>query len=862
MKQSIGILLCVLGYLTLGVLPAEACKFTPLEWQRRVEKHSIPGLVGQRKHTTWIRDRNRNFVDDEIEKRFRPGELVDVIVDLNECVTPVNIERRLSEFGRIRYIGKLVTFVLLDDVRVQKLKALAAQPYVAMVEWQTPVQFVNDVSTRSIQARASNTFSPNTAQDAGFNGAGVTIAIVDSGVDEGHETFAGKFVAGFNSTIFEDTNGNGIDDSCEPAPLGNGVCTDADDEPGNGTTNPPDDVSHGTHVAGIALGAGAAGRVCSPPDDGSPTNCAGAASGAQLVDIKVGGAAGIQPSDITESIDWLGINAGTFNIQAANMSFGGCLDDDGTSANAQQVNYVVSLGVLIAVAHGNASNCFVAPGTTLTTSPGSASFAITVGGTDDRNTVARNDDTIFSQFLIGPRMDFNLATPNLLALKPDIAAPGENIFSAQQGTVSSYFSQSGTSMASPHVAGAIAIIRQAQPTIDPGSLKDLLKQNADTTLNVAAFPAVDPNWDTAFGSGMLNVWAALNAAAATDPGFPNCVGPPAAPGQPCDLTPPLPRWNNNLDISTAAAPQVGVANTITAQVRNNGPVAAIIKVNFGVYVFAVGNNQFFHVGTQQVTIPAGSTVAVNQPWTPAAANHQCVQISIDFGLDTNFGNNVTQRNLNVAPSVFTVRVENPFMVPARFQIKAVSDQKGWMCRVSKDSFTIDPMQDCPQEVRVVFNAPRGTRPGERANCDVAVYGLPEGAKEPRLIGGVTVQTFVPRPCRTVGMVLDNKRRPVRNARLAFFRQTVEELLQDRKTTAQRQRRAPRGRPATASTDRDGIFSVTLTPHVKYTVTINEPRVGEGELVIRPTCGVGNLRFVLGREGVKLLERQIVKVVEQ
>ena len=60
--------------------PAVASKFTPLEWQQRVEKHADPQLVGQRKHTTWSRDLDRNFIDDAIEARYSPGELVDVIV--------------------------------------------------------------------------------------------------------------------------------------------------------------------------------------------------------------------------------------------------------------------------------------------------------------------------------------------------------------------------------------------------------------------------------------------------------------------------------------------------------------------------------------------------------------------------------------------------------------------------------------------------------------------------------------------------------------------------------------------------------------------------------------------------------------
>ena len=179
-----------------------------------------------------------------------------------------------------------------------------------------------------------------------------------------------------------------------------------------------------------------------------------------------------------EALDWIAVNAQTFNIRVATMSVGGIsgTNDDGTSATAQQLNYLAALGVVMAVCTTTRPTAASAPGTQLVDSPQSASFAITVAGTNDRNTVARTDDTNYSGFLRGPRIDFNLMTPNLLALKPDIAAPGENIFSSQTGTASGFFSQSGTSMATPNVAGAAAVILQARPTSTPAASRTLLKQ--------------------------------------------------------------------------------------------------------------------------------------------------------------------------------------------------------------------------------------------------------------------------------------------------------------------------------------------------------------------------------------------------
>ena len=793
-----------------GVL--EASSFTPLEWQQRVEKHSIASMVSQRKHLTWVRDQNRNFIDDEIEKRFKPGELVNVIVDLNTCLPEESIRRLLGQFGRVRHIGRLITMVLLDDVRYEALPRIAELAEVAMIEWQEPLYITDDVSGRAVQARSSVTFSPNTAQDLGFDGTGVVVAIVDTGVDDAHESLAGKFVAGFDATT--GTAGNPVD--------------------GNG---------HGTHVAGIAIGAGTPGRVCRTPSDGSPTNCAGVAAGARLVEVKVCDSSGMCPF-LAQGLDWLGMNATALNVRAANVSIGGCTDDDGTSALAQQVNYLTSIGVFMALSAGNASNCAVVPGTKLVGSPASSSFAMTVAGTNTSLTVNRSDDTIFSGFMIGPRMDFNLVTPNLLALKPDISAPGQNIFAAQVGTTSSYVSKSGTSMASPHVAGAGAVIVQARPGITPDSLKDLLKRTADTSKNTIAFPTADPVWDSSFGEGMMNLFAAAAAAGATDVKFPTCIGPPATAGQPCQLSGGLPSWNNNVDLSTAAAPQVGVANTIIAQVRNNGPATATVQVNFGVYVFGAGTNQFFHVGTQQVTIPPMTTIAVNQPWTPAAANHQCAQVSIAFGLDTDYGNNVTQRNLQVAPSVFEVRVENPFMVPAQFRIELKSKRDNWQCRVSEEKFTLGPFE-CPRDLKVTYHAPKEARPGDRADCDVAIFATPtQGDGRERLIGGVTVQTFVPKPCLHVAAVEDPKGIPVPRLRVMFTRRPMEEHSPFAESP-----------PTNVVTGAGGIFNINLPPFSEWEVAVLSPRGAiTAKTIIHPGCDGYVMHFVYDGQTLKLAGR--------
>ena len=789
--------------------------------------------MGQRKHTTWIRDQNRNFIDDEIERRFGPGQRVNVIVNLNECISGTTIAA-LRQFGDFRYASRLVTFALINDVRFEDLPHLAALPEVAMVEWQAPLYLATDVSTRAIQVRKSGTYSPQTAEDrpASFNEA--TIAILDSGVDDGvHEALPRmKFVAGFDATRFTDTNNNGIDDSCEPAPVGNGSCADPDDEPRDGTTNPVDDQGHGTSVAHIALGVGTAGRQECSREQGSsdPGTCAGVAPRAKLVDIKIGTAAGVLEEDLFKGIDWLGINAAKYSIRVANLSIAQCLDDDGTSAHPTLINYVVALGVVFVVGHGNASACSLTPGTVFTQANASAAYAIAVAGTHDNDKVSRSDDGVYAGYLQGPRRDFNLASPNLGALKPDISAPAQGIVTAKFKTASQYSSGSGTSLAAPHVAGAAAIVLGTRQ-LDPGSLKELLKKTADTTLNNAAYPMIDASWDTSFGSGMLNVWPAL-AAVTADVGFPSCVGPPVSPGQPCVLAPPQPYWLNEADISTDSPPRVGATTTIRARVKNFSGDPATVMVDFGVYHFAAGNNQFFHIGTKRVTIAPGATETVFMPWTPTDAQHQCIQVSIAFGEDSNVNNNVTQRNLEIAPSRYIARIENPLMAPARMDLTPTSTRPGWRCTVDQPTFTLDPFTDCPRQVRISFDAPPGAPPGATADCHVALTATPLGSATPQPAGGVTVRTFVPQPCRVIGSIWTPDGAPVAKARLSFtrVRENGEPLHE---------------KPGQAVSEKDGIFSVALGGGVSYAIRIAAD-AGSRPVIVKAECGPGTVRLVWDR----------------
>ena len=153
---------------------AFATPWTPLEWQQEGGK-----LIG------WSGDLDENYIQDDLD-HMDPNEIVDCIVLLNKCVEVEELRDALGRFGDITYIGKFLTFVCLSGVRVDDLSHIAVSADVAMVEWDEVGEYVLDISNPAVRKRTSTTFSPNTVDDTfGFQGTGIGIAVLDSGVDNG-----------------------------------------------------------------------------------------------------------------------------------------------------------------------------------------------------------------------------------------------------------------------------------------------------------------------------------------------------------------------------------------------------------------------------------------------------------------------------------------------------------------------------------------------------------------------------------------------------------------------------------------------------------------------------------------------------
>ncbi|GAA3139643.1 S8 family serine peptidase [Nonomuraea roseoviolacea subsp. carminata] len=314
------------------------------------------------------------------------------------------------------------------------------------------VKALDDVSNPQIGAPA--------AWAAGFDGTGATVGVIDSGVDAAHPDLQGRIAAARNFV-----------------PAGS---------PGGGNADEVTDrVGHGTHVASIIAGSGAA----------SNGKYKGVAPGARLTIAKALDDTGSgNNSEIIAAMQW---QAATQHVRVVNMSLGSSNPTDGTDPLSQAANELTAAyGTLFVVAAGNAG-----PGRYTIASPGAAAAALTVGAVDSADRIAS-----FSSR--GPRLSEDFA------IKPEITAPGVNIVAARAAGTSlgegssvpgggpideHYTAASGTSMASPHVAAAAGILSAQHPDWTPEQLK--------TALTATAKPGDATVYDQ--GAGRLDIGQAV-----------------------------------------------------------------------------------------------------------------------------------------------------------------------------------------------------------------------------------------------------------------------------------------------------------------------------------------------------------------
>lgn len=268
----------------------------------------------------------------------------------------------------------------------------------------------------------------DTLNEKGFYGRGVTIAIIDTGIKPHFD-----FVYPKNRIlIFKDFL--------------------------NSKEKPYDDNGHGTFVAGIACGSGII----------SNKKYAGVAPKANIIALKTlneHGEAGA--FSILEAMQWVYDNNEKYNIKVVCMSFGSnpMNGRDPLSIGAEAL---WKKGITVVAAAGNSG-----PDASSIKSPGISSRIITVGALDDKR--GEKGTFLKKNFKVA---DFSSRGPAFRFVKPDLLAPGVNLTSTSQAKKEFYTHLSGTSVATPIVAGLCALMIEKYPQITPDEIKGLLIQNA------------------------------------------------------------------------------------------------------------------------------------------------------------------------------------------------------------------------------------------------------------------------------------------------------------------------------------------------------------------------------------------------
>lgn len=236
-----------------------------------------------------------------------------------------------------------------------------------------------------------------------------------------------------------------------------------------------DNNGHGTHIAGIIAGSGAA----------SNGRYKGMAPNANIVAIKVLDQNGNgKIANVINGLRWLLTVRNTYNIRVLNISFGTTPDEDidDSSILIKMVEHLWDTGIIVVAAAGNNG-----PHRTSVTVPGISKKIITVGAYDDSEFDTTNINLPKNYSGRGP-------TPKCI-MKPEILAPGTDIISC--GTKKDAYSvKSGTSMAAPIVTGAIILLLQKYPNLTPKQVKQHLK---DTAIHVPTLPDNQQGW------GLINI---------------------------------------------------------------------------------------------------------------------------------------------------------------------------------------------------------------------------------------------------------------------------------------------------------------------------------------------------------------------
>jgi serine protease AprX len=401
---------------------------------------------------TSMSDRDHDKVSDDFQPRLAAAGADDPVSVVVTGVSAVEAAQAVGGFSVRRSFTLVEGFAA--EMTASQARRIAARSDTRRVESDAVLSVTDTATDVDYGAAAART-------SFGLTGTGVGICVVDTGVDPAHEQIAGR------SVVFKDFIGS--------------------------ASAPYDDHGHGTHVMSIAAGDGAGGAAAAAHTGVAP---AAVLYAAKALDANGSGS----DSGIIAAVQWC---AQQSTVRVISMSLGGSVASDGNDGLSQAVDAAVDLGKVVVVAAGNAGDDRMT-----VPSPGAARKALTVGAASDHSGpvgAAYTDDGIalapFSSR--GPTVDGRV--------KPDVIGPGVHVEAAQAGTTAGYVTFSGTSMATPYVAGVVALGLQSRPSATPADVLSAMS----TTAEDWGPAGKDNDW----GAGLVDAKAFVSRlAGGTDPG--------------------------------------------------------------------------------------------------------------------------------------------------------------------------------------------------------------------------------------------------------------------------------------------------------------------------------------------------------
>lgn len=380
-------------------------------------------------------DRDGNGIGDMVERYHDHPLFLDedgtlpLIIDFDHTPTSSDVAMLEREIGYEHAWDLPLIDAVAGRVPHDMVLEATTLPGVVMLELDGIVQVQN--------GDAAVVHEVDLAQQAtGYDGTGVTVAVIDTGID------------GLHVGLDDMDDDNSTDD---PKVIGFYDPVNNPDKVNGTEVFPYDDQGHGSHCAGTVAGTGA-------PTFEHP----GMAPGAFLVGVKVLDAGGSGSfAVVMAGMQWTVDYRYEYNIRAASMSLGGPGPIEWTSSEEDSVNRfaneMVRAGITMLIAAGNSA------ATATIGTPGGAEDVITVGALDKNTAIA-----VYSSQ--GPTEEGRV--------KPNVAFVGSDVMSVAHNTGDGYVAFSGTSMATPGVAGTVALMLQANPDLSPFDVRNILQETA------------------------------------------------------------------------------------------------------------------------------------------------------------------------------------------------------------------------------------------------------------------------------------------------------------------------------------------------------------------------------------------------